>query len=134
MPFSFNYEYECCACHEMGKFVDYKCFQCNYNLHTKCAILRHRNPLEDLNHRRSRLLESLFDRHTDFALMTTEDVILHIDKVLDACQKILEELDRISKDLGASSIDETLPLQHGNYLKRMKRLNEILEELYTIEI
>ncbi|CAK7344455.1 unnamed protein product [Dovyalis caffra] len=44
----------------------------------------------------------------------------------------IEELDRISKDLGAFSIDETLPLQHDNYLKRrMELLNEILEELYT---
>ncbi|CAK7322734.1 unnamed protein product [Dovyalis caffra] len=38
MPFSFNYQYKCCACDEMEKFVSYKCFQCNYDLHTKCAL------------------------------------------------------------------------------------------------
>ncbi|CAK7322735.1 unnamed protein product [Dovyalis caffra] len=158
MPFSFNFQYKCCACGEMGKFVSDKCFQCNYDLHTKCALVITKDVILD----NIKLFKAAFpshyhefkdfpgnlsmvfkDSHPEFALGIPKDVILHeVNRVgkffqplmlvntrdLTKRQKIVihdslqihirirEELDIISEDLNAYS-NETLPLQHANYLK-----------------
>ncbi|CAK7322736.1 unnamed protein product [Dovyalis caffra] len=165
MPFSFNFQYKCCACDGMGKFVSYKCFQCNYDLHTKCALVI----TKDVILHRINLLKKVLnssdslgfwrDRRIEFASVITKDGILQevnrlrteakqnynfLDKslvfvclteqeriVIGNCLKIYarihEELDIISEDLNAYSINETLPLQHANYPKtRIEFFNDVI--------
>ncbi|XP_050229682.1 uncharacterized protein LOC126678820 [Mercurialis annua] len=38
MPLWFNYDYKCFACNKFGKFVGYKCYECNLDLHISCAM------------------------------------------------------------------------------------------------
>ncbi|OMO98994.1 C1-like protein [Corchorus olitorius] len=39
VPISFNYEFGCCGCGDLGKSISYRCFDCNFNLHVRCVLL-----------------------------------------------------------------------------------------------